>query len=83
MVFSKECRFLASERKTSKKGNEYNVVSLLCGTDNLSVMADCAVDRYEFGQVLDINFDLNMKYMQMKVVSMSMIGESDNKVSSF
>ena len=73
MVFQKECRFLASERKVSKKGNEYNVVSLLCGTDNLSVMADCQVNGFEFGQILVTDFDLNVKYNQIKVVGLEMV----------
>ncbi len=68
MIFDKKGKFLASERKISKKQNEYTVVSLLVGADSITVMADCKID-YEFGDDVLFTFDLNTKYNQLKVVN--------------
>ena len=67
MEFELECKFLGQEEKQSKKGNKYNIVSLLQGVDTLKVMSDFELD-YEFGQDLIAIIDYNLTYKNMRLM---------------
>ena len=67
MEFELECKFLGQEEKQSKKGNKYNIVSLLQGVDTLKVMSDFELD-FEFGQDLIAVIDYNLTYKTMRLI---------------
>lgn len=67
MQFNKKCKFLSIETKTSKKGNIYNVCSIMVGAELVSLMADCQLP-FEFGNDFLGVFDLNTKFNSLKIV---------------
>ena len=67
MEFELTCKFLGQEEKQSKKGNKYNVVSLMQGVDVLKVMSDFELD-FEFGQDLIAIIDYNLTYKNMRLM---------------
>lgn len=67
MEFELECKFLGQEEKQSKKGNKYNVVSLVQGIDTLKLMSDFELD-FEFGQDLIAIIDYNPTYNSMRLM---------------
>ena len=67
MEFELECKFLGQEEKQSKKGNKYNVVSLMQGIDTLKLMSDFELDL-EFGQDLIAIIDYNPTYNSMRLM---------------
>lgn len=67
MVFELTCKFLGQEEKQSKKGNKYNVVSLVQGVDTLKLMSDFELD-FEFGQDLVAIIDYNSTYNTMRLI---------------
>ena len=67
MEFELKCKFLGQEEKHSKKGNKYNVVSLVQGVDTLKLMSDFELD-FEFGQDLIAIIDYNLTYKSMRLI---------------
>ena len=67
MEFELKCKFLGQEEKQSKKGNKYNVVSLVQGIDTLKLMSDFELDL-EFGQDLIAIIDYNPTYNSMRLM---------------
>ena len=67
MLFELECKFLGQEEKQSKKGNKYNVVSLVQGIDTLKLMSDIELN-FEFGQDLIAIIDYNLTYKSMRLI---------------
>lgn len=73
MKFKKRAKFLAMENKTSKKTNNiYTVASVMVGTELLTVMSEVPI-LSEFGKEIDLEFELNLKYNQLKIVGVECI----------
>ena len=63
--FKKEnLKYLGSEVKTSKKGNNYSIVTFLDGGTTHTVLSRVEVPAYEFGENFTAEFsvDYNVKY---------------------
>lgn len=67
MEIELKCKFLGQEEKQSKKGNKYNVVSLMQGIDTLKLMSDIELN-FEFGQDLIAIIDYNLTYKSMRLI---------------
>jgi len=67
MIFELKCKFLAQEEKQTKKGNEYNVVSLMQGVDTLKLVSDIELD-FEFGQDFIAIIEYNLTYKSMRLI---------------
>lgn len=67
MKLSGEFIFLGEETKTSKKGNIYNVVTLIQGVDTLTVMSDIKL-MATFGDKVNALLDYEPKYKNLKLI---------------
>lgn len=61
------CKFLSSEIKTSKKGNDYSVITVLQGTETITMMSNDLI-TCDFGQDITLLIEFNVKYKQLKVI---------------
>ena len=61
-------RFLGSEKKTSKKGNDYHVVLMQQGVETLNCMSDIEINL-EYGQEFVATFEFNPQYKTVKLIS--------------
>lgn len=69
MKLSGEFIFLGEETKTSKKGNIYNVLTLMQGVDTLTVMSDIKLNA-TFGDNVNALLDYEPKYKNLKLINL-------------
>lgn len=67
MILKLNCKFLGKEVRTSKKGNQYNVVTVLQGVDTLQLMSDIDISG-EFGKDFMALLDYDVRYKNLKLV---------------
>lgn len=72
MKFNVLGRFLGSEEKISQKGNKYNIVSFIQGTETISVMANEDLNlNFDFGQQFDGVLDYDTKFKNLRLVEIN------------
>lgn len=67
MILKLNCKFLGKESRTSKKGNQYNVVTVLQGVDTLTLMADVDINA-TFGTEFVALLDYDIRYKNLKLI---------------
>lgn len=71
LKFKKEnLKYLGSEVKTSKKGNNYSIITFLDGGTTHTILSRAEVPNYEFGEVFSAEFslDYNVKYPGVSIL---------------
>ena len=66
MNFECKCKFLSKEIKTSKKGNQYLVVTIIQGSSVLTLMSDVDINL-DFGRdfIAQLTYDVNYKNIRL------------------
>jgi len=68
MQINKNATFLSVEPKVSKKGNDYNVVACMVGTEPITLMAEGDFSTCVFGDLIDLSLELNLMYKSLKIL---------------
>lgn len=69
MKFNKKMKFLGSFQKVSKKGNSYLLVTLFDDGDTVQCITEVPFDKIEFGRTVDVQFEFDSRYKNLKVLS--------------
>lgn len=66
MNFECRCKFLSKELKTSKKGNQYLVVTIMQNSSVLTIISDVDINL-DFGKdcIVVLNYDVNYKNIRL------------------
>lgn len=67
MIFESKVKFLNMEEKVSKKGNKYNVVTIMQNSDVLSMMSDVEV-KLDFGRDFVAILDYNVQFKNIRII---------------
>lgn len=67
MLLKLNCKFLGKEVRTSKKGNQYHVVTVLQGVDTLTLMSDIDLNA-GFGTDFVALLDYDIRYKNLKLI---------------
>ena len=74
ITFNKECKFISSTQKTSKKNNNYSLVSVVIdGVVHPNLYCEQSLPNYNFGENLKAVFELdyNTKYPGIKILEIA------------